>query len=115
MDGQMLFSNDAEKRKLFTYQVLKSLVSPPGSASLLVKVERVSDSTPILNAKVSLQRESEPTIILFTNAEGALFENIDPAVYTVQVDVENVTSAIFIKEVNTGVNARLDVKLAIGN
>jgi 5-hydroxyisourate hydrolase-like protein (transthyretin family) len=107
-DGQMLFSDKDEMKKLFTFSVLKSLVSPPGSASLKVAVKN-NDGTPAEGVKVTIKanedNSAEITAVSDTNGE-ALFNNIDAEVYDVSVGFAKVQH--YTKEVNTGVDARLE-------
>jgi hypothetical protein len=108
-DGQMLFSGRDEMKKLFTFSVLKSLVSPPGSASLKVTVKN-ADTTPIVGVGVKLQLvDGEGEVINgFSDANGeVLYSSIDAGVYTVTVDLDPLQ--IYTKEVNSGVDARLEV------
>lgn len=108
-DGQMLFSGNDEMKKLFTFTVLKSLVSPPGSASLKVTLKR-ADGSAYEGIKVNIKEaeDNAPEIAGVSNASGeVLFGGIDAGVYTVSVAFEKVQN--YTKEVNTGVDARLEV------
>jgi hypothetical protein len=107
-DGQMLFSGRDEMKKLFTFTVLKSLVSPPGSASLKV-VAKKADGTAEAETKVTIKLAdgSGPEITALTDAAGeALFSGIDPGVYEITVGFAKVQH--YTKDVNTGVASRLE-------
>jgi hypothetical protein len=107
-DGQMLFSNKEEMKKLFTFSVLKSLVSPPGSASLKVVVKN-ADTTPAVGINISMKLvEGGGTALKgVTDANGEfLFEGIDAGVYAVAIEYNPTQN--YTKEVNTGVAARLE-------
>ena len=107
-DGQMLFSGNDEMKKLFTFSVLKSLVSPPGSASLKVAV-RNNDGSAAEGIKVIIREDEDnaPEIVGVSDASGEVFFNkIDAGVYGVSVGFEKVQ--LFTKEVNTGVDARME-------
>jgi len=108
-DGQMLFGSNDEMKKLFTFSVLKSLVSPPGSASLKVTVKK-ADGSAAEGIKVNIKEaeDNAPEIMGVSDANGEVtFNGIDAGVYTVNVGFANVQN--YTKEVNTGVDARLEV------
>ena len=107
-DGQMLFSTKEEMKKLFTFSVLKSLVSPPGSASLKV-ITKNADATPAVGVNLSIKLVDGVAAPLkgVTDANGEfLFEGIDAGVYAVAIDYTPTQN--YTKEVNTGVAARLE-------
>jgi len=107
-DGQMLFSGRDEMKKLFTFSILKSLVSPPGSASLKVAVKN-ADTTPATGITVSLKLvdSNAPAVNAVSDALGeVLFGAIDAGVYSVTVGFTPAQN--YTKEVNTGVAARLE-------
>lgn len=109
-EGQRLFASDAEMKKLFTFVVVKSLVSPAGSASFKLTVKRSIDNTPVVNAAVTLQLAGSVATVVNTDDTGiALFEKIDPADYSVSVVAAGLLTLNFEKEVNTGTDARKDV------
>lgn len=97
--------------KLFTFKTVKDLVSPPGSASLKVTCKKTADSTPVAGLNVTIQAAGGAIITLVTDAAGVvLFENIDPSDYNVTITGAGIPVPItFIKEVNTGVQARKEV------
>jgi hypothetical protein len=107
-DGQMLFAGKDEMKKLFTFSVLKSLVSPPGSASLKVLAKN-ADTTPVVgvNVIIRLVDGGAPAVNGATDATGeVIFSGIDAGVYSVTVDFAPAQN--YTKEVNTGVAARLE-------
>ena len=107
-DGQMLFSGRDEMKKLFTFSILKSLVSPPGSASLKVAVKN-ADTTPATGITVSLKLvdSNAPAVNAVSDALGeVLFGAIDAGVYSVTVGFTPAKN--YTKEVNTGVAVRLE-------
>lgn len=100
--------NSAEGQKRYTFITLKHSISPPGSASLIVKVKN-ADDTLVTNGTVTIKEEGQPAKTVNINADGeAFFPNINPADYTGFVTV-NAVNTNFIKEVNTGTAARLKV------
>jgi len=110
-DGQRVFSSDEAKKKLFTFAVVKNIISPPGSASLKVTIKRQADNTPVSFAQVTIKSAAGIPITLQTDVAGvAVFHNIDPADYNGTVNPPApLNPKDFIKEVNTGTNARSDV------
>jgi len=111
-DGQRLFADEPEKKKLFIFEVVKSLVSPPGSASLKLRLIRQGENTPIAGANVNIQAAGGQVIKGVSDENGVvLFDNIDPADYTVTVYIDGVVVLQFEKEVNTGTAARKDVEI----
>jgi hypothetical protein len=113
-DGvMMVYRNDEAKRKNYVFDTLKSIVSPPGSASLRILVLR-DDDTAVVGAPVKIKKvltgklsEASPAITVMTDDKGvAFFENADPGKYEGEVTVDEVKK-LFTKEIDTGVKARL--------
>jgi hypothetical protein len=104
-----VFPNDSGIMKEFTFTDLKFLVSPPGSASLKVTLKKAGTFLPLANIDVTIQAEGEAAMTGKTNAEGELpFVSINPDPYTVTIAVPG-GDIVIEKDVNTGVQARLDV------
>jgi len=109
-EGQLVYRNDAEMKKLFVFATIKDLVSPPGSASLKTAIKKSGANTVIPNAKVTIQAEGGVAMVAISGEDGtALHENIDPGTYNCTVEVEGMPPMNFIKEVNTGTAARKEV------
>ena len=116
-DGaERVWRANAEKRKNYIFDTLKSIVSPPGSASLKVIVIK-GDDTVAPNVPVTIKQEGATLatrsagITLSTDKDGvAFFEGADPGRYAgvVTVDGEKIN---FTKEIDTGVNARITVEV----
>ncbi len=89
-DGQMLFSTKEEMKKLFTFSILKSLVSPPGSASLKI-VAKNADGTSAAGINISMKLADGGGTgfkgVTDTNGE-FLFDGIDAGVYSVAGSVQ---------------------------
>lgn len=110
-DGHRVFPTDAEKLKQFNFASLKLIVAPPGSASLKVTVQR-PDNSFVAGVPVTIQSESGTPITVNTDADGvAEFDSIDPDRYSVKLNVATFVAVDVDKDVDTGVNARLVVKL----
>ncbi|MEP7168413.1 MAG: carboxypeptidase-like regulatory domain-containing protein [Bacteroidota bacterium] len=97
--------------KLFTFKTVKDLVSPPGSASLKITLKLAVDGSFIVGADVSVQAAGGAVLKGVTDVNGVvLFDKIDPADYNVTISGTGIPAPItFIKEVNTGVQARKEV------
>lgn len=110
-DGQRIFANVPEKKKLFVFQTIKNIVSPPGSAGLTVKVLREGDNTPVEGAAVTIQAAEGTPMNGTTDANGEVnFPDIDPADYNgTVVPPAPLNPKTFVKTVNTGTNARVTV------
>ncbi len=106
-DGvESVYRKDAAKQDRYTFSVLKNMVSPPGSAGLDVTVIN-ADDTVAINQEVTIKKEGAPALKVNTGANGvAPFDNVDPATYSGLV--KGIT---FVKDVNTGVRARITIKL----
>lgn len=112
-DGvEMVFKRDADAQKRYIFTVLKEIVSPPGSASLKVTVIK-GDDTPAEGAVVTIKAEGKPSIKVDTDASGvAFFDKVDAATYNGTVDFNN-ASTPFKKDVDTGKNSRIVIKLIL--
>ena len=108
-DGQRIYSKNEPMKKMFVFETVKALISPPGSASLKVTAKRL-DNTLIAGATVTIQAAGGIPITLLTDENGvALFNGIDPSDYNGTITATGLTTATFVKEVNTGTNARLEI------
>ena len=86
--------------------------APPGSAALKVTLKVQGTNAPLGNTTVTIQAEGGLLLSGTTDASGEVsFDSIDPARYTVRVLAASGTIEL-IKEVDTGVNARLEVEVA---
>lgn len=111
-DGQRIFADVDEKKKLFVFAVVKSLVSPPGSAGLKITLRKKVENTPIVGAVVKIQAEGGIALSGVSDEAGVVtFDNIDPGDYTGTVKIDDVVAAEFEKEVNTGTAARLELSI----
>lgn len=108
-EGKLLFADKEEMKKLFTFNVLKSLISPPGSASLKVILKNNDSSAAAdIDVTIKLSDGNGPTMRATSDEKGeAIFNGINTGVYEVNVDFAPVQN--YLKEVNTGVAARLEV------
>ncbi|MFI5219581.1 MAG: hypothetical protein ACHQNT_08835 [Bacteroidia bacterium] len=107
-DGtEMVFNRDEANKKRYTFQSLKDIVSPPGSASLTVTVKK-GDDTFAATGTVKIKKEGVAAIMAQINEGLAAYPNLDTGKYEGEVVVDGVTKT-FTKEVNTGTDARITV------
>jgi len=109
-DGKRIFRNDFEKIKLFEFNSIKTIISPPGAASLQVAILIEGSNEPKAGANVKIQAEGGVATTVVTGADGiSQFNGIDADRYVVTVSGSGITTKVVTKDVNTGVAARLKV------
>ncbi|MEI6816033.1 MAG: hypothetical protein WCL14_05440 [Bacteroidota bacterium] len=111
-DGKKVYINDQGQAKLFTFDTVKELLSPPGSASYKVTAKRAELLTVIEGIIVKIQSKTKPAISVETDVNGvALFPHLDADNYTVIVGGVSTPFVVqsFKKDVDTGVNAHSEV------
>lgn len=109
-DGQRVFKNDVSKQKLFTFSVVKSIVSPPGSASLKLLVKDEVTDLAMADVDVIIKAAGGVALTGKTNAAGEVeFKNVDPASYNCTFKKTGYIDLNMVKEVNTGTAARKEV------
>ena len=111
-DAHIVFRTDGEALKLFMIAEVKNIVSPPGSASLGIDLINAGTNIPEANAIITIQSATGRAITLTTNAEGKVdFPRLDPDNYRVNIQPVGKPAINLVKEVNTGVSARLKVTI----
>jgi hypothetical protein len=116
-DGKIVYINDAGQVKLFTFDDVKHLLSPAGSASFKLTAKVAVLLTAIKNLPVTIQSKTMPAITVDTDVNGvALFTHVDPDNYTVTVGGAIMPFIVqsFKKDVDTGVDARSEVFMIAG-
>jgi len=111
-DGKKVYINDQGQAKLFTFEDVKKLLSPPGSASYKVTVKRAVLLTVIEGITVTIQSKTAPAITLNTDVHGVvLFPHLDPDNYTVTTGGTTFPFVVqsFKKDVDAEVNAHSEV------
>lgn len=109
-DAHIVFHDDSEMLKQFTILEVKKIVSPPGSADLGIDLLEDITNLPVANATVTIQSETGIAIVQTTSIEGiADFKSINPDIYKVKIQPVGKPIINLVKEVNTGVSARLKV------
>ena len=113
-DAHIVFSNNPEALKQFMFDAVKTLISPPGSASLGVDLTEEGTNLPVANATITIQSETGIAITKTTDETGQTdFLKIDPDNYNVKIQPVGKPEIIMVKEVNTGVSARLKVTIPV--
>lgn len=111
-DGRHFYRKNEGKRERYTMTVLLNFISPPGAASLTVKLKRLVSFLPIANAQITIQKAGFPAVTGNTNTDGAAnLSGIDAGVYAVKVQVAGEPDRSYTKEVNVGTNARLELTI----
>lgn len=111
-DAHIVFRNDAESLKQFMFTVVKAIVSPPGSASLGIDLTEAGTNLPVAGAIITIQSATGIAITKTTDPAGkADFPKIDPDNYKVKIQPVGKPEINLVKEVNTGVSARLKVEV----
>lgn len=109
-DAHIVFKKDKAALKEFMIKVVKSLVSPPGSASLGLTIQAVGTNLMIAGAKVTIQSLTGVAMVSISDANGEVdFKSLDPDTYKVLIEIVGKPNMNYTKEVDTGVNARMKV------
>jgi hypothetical protein len=109
-DAHIVFSDYPEALKEFMFSEVKLIISPPGSASLGIDLIEEGTNLPVANATITIQSATGIAITKTTDEAGqADFASIDPDNYNVKIKPVDKPEINMIKEVNTGVSARLKV------
>jgi hypothetical protein len=115
-DAHIVFRNSPETLKEFRFSVVKSIVSPPGSANLGIELKEEGTNLPVANAKITIQSATGIAMNQTTNDKGqADFPNIDPDIYKVLIQIVGKPDINLVKEVNTGVSARIKITIPAQN
>ncbi len=108
---ESVFNGDDAGMKRYTWNALKTIISPPGAASLKVYTETAANVA-VKVFSVEIKAEGKPAITLPADVDGlAWFKNIDADRYAGKLTVNGVVYP-FAKEVNVGVDARITVGVA---
>jgi CarboxypepD_reg-like domain len=85
-DGQVIFANDLETRKLFAFKTLWELINPPVSG-VKGKVKVIGTNEPISGAMVSIQKEDGVAFEILTDDLGDYSHQVSAGKYTISVIV----------------------------
>ncbi len=111
-DAHIVFRTDAEALKEFMIASVKNIVSPPGSASLGIDLIEEGTNLPVDKAVITIQSATGKAMTLTTDATGKVdFHKINPDNYKVKIQPVGKPEINLVKEVNTGVSARLKVTI----
>jgi len=112
-DAHVAFRRDPDGLREFMIEVVKSIVSPRGSANLGIDCIEVGSNLPVIKFKAPIQSATGIAMVL---QDGDLnivdFERIDPDNYRIMIEFEGEVPRPVInlvKEVNTGEIARMKV------
>ncbi len=83
-DGQVIFANDLETRKLFVFRTLWNLINPP-VAGIKGEVKVISTNEPIAGATISIQKEGEVAFEMLTDDDGRYSHQVSAGKYTISV------------------------------
>jgi len=83
-DGQVIFANDLETRKLFVFSTLWDLINPP-VAGMKGEVKVMGTNVPIGGATISIQKESEVAFEMLTDDEGSYSHQVSVGKYSIAV------------------------------
>ena len=109
-DAHIVFKKDKAALKEFMIKVVRSIVSPPGSASLGLTIQAVGTNLMIAGAKVTIQSLTGVAMVSISDANGEVdFKSLDPDTYKVLIEIVGKPNMNYTKEVDTGVNARMKV------
>jgi len=110
-DAHIVCIDDAELLKEFMFMAVKKVVSPAGSASLGVSAEQGGTNVMMAGVKFTIQSATGVAMSVTTGADGLgeFPSGLDPDNYKGTVEAEGKDTIHFVKEVNTGVNARLKI------
>lgn len=110
VNADVIFEAGTATHNLFVFEKQKAIIAPAGSASLKVGLELDVVFTKLVGIPVKIQAEGQPAITVNTDINGnAHFEGIDPTRYKVTIIGPDLVSMEFDKDVDTGVNARVEV------
>ncbi len=87
-DGQVIFTNDLETKKLFVFSTLWDLINPP-VAGIKGEVKVTGTNAPISGASVSIQKEGEVAVEVLTEDDGGYSHQVSSGNYTIVVSADN--------------------------
>jgi hypothetical protein len=90
-DGQVIFANDLETKKLFVFSTLWDLINPP-VAGIKGEVKVSGTNEPIGGATISIQKEGEVAIDILTEDDGSYSHQVSAGKYTISVSADGYVS-----------------------
>lgn len=90
-DGQVIFANDLETRKLFVFRTIWDLINPP-VAGIKGEVKVTGTNVPIVGATISIQEDGEVAIDILTDEEGNYSHQVGAGNYTITVTADGYVS-----------------------
>ena len=83
-DGQVIFANDLETKKLFVFSTLWDLINPP-VAGMKGDVKVNGSNEPIVGATISIQKVGEVAFEMLTDDDGRYSHQVSAGKYTIMV------------------------------
>jgi hypothetical protein len=99
-DGQLIFSDNAEAKKLFVFNTLWELINPPVSG-VKGTVMAAGTNSPLASAIVKTQKTGEVAVQTLTNADGEYSKQLSIGDYIISVNADGYVS----KSINVTMNA----------
>ena len=87
-DGQVIFANDLETKKLFVFSSLWDLINPP-VAGMKGEVKVSGTNEPIGGATISIQKEGEVAFEMLTEDDGSYSHQVSEGKYTIVVSANS--------------------------
>ena len=111
-DAHIVFREDPETLKQFVILEVKNIVSPAGGASLGIDLIAEGTNLPVANALIIIQSATGIAMQTTPNDKGeANFDKIDSDTYNVKIQVPGKPDINLVKDVDTGVSARLKITI----
>ena len=83
-DGQVIFANDLETKKLFVFSTLWDLINPPVTG-MKGEVKVNGSNEPMAGATISIQKEGEVAFEMLTDDDGRYSHQVSAEKYTISV------------------------------
>ncbi len=90
-DGQLIFANDLENKKLFVFSTLWDLINPP-IAGIKGEVKVTGTNMPIGGATLSIQKDGEVATDILTEDDGSYSHQLGAGNYTITVTADGYVS-----------------------
>lgn len=83
-DGQLIFANDFETKKLFVFNTIWDMINPPKSG-IKGMVKASGTNEPLGGASLKIQKEGEVAITITTDDDGSYSQRLSVGKFTVTV------------------------------
>ena len=99
-DGQLIFANDLETKKLFVFNSLWDLINPPVSG-IKGMVKANGSNEPLAGAKISIQKEGEVSNEILTEEDGSFSVQLSAGNYTITTSAAGYVTQIKTAEMKS--------------